>query len=138
MHGEKKTVLYRYGAIVTALLMLLAVFVLPGAKVHGADFPNDDVRYNNIRVSATPNRIEVGKTFSLYINFDNNAIKGGYAINLYGANVLSGSYDTKAVAVDSNTDAPTYVYVPAGTFTFDGKNAPISRQNFFIIFVAIH
>ena len=125
MHGEKKTVLYRYGAIVTALLMLLAVFVLPGAKVHGADFPNDDVRYNNIRVSATPNRIEVGKTFSLYINFDNNAIKGGYAINLYGANGLSGSYETKAVAVDSNTDAPTYVYVPAGTFTFDGKNAPI-------------
>lgn len=125
MHGEKKTVLYRYGAVVTALLMLLAVFVLPGAKVHGADFPNDDVRYNNIRVSATPNRIEVGKTFSLYINFDNNAIKGGYAINLYGANGLSGSYETKAVAVDSNTDAPTYVYVPAGTFTFDGKNAPI-------------
>ena len=29
MHGEKKTVLYRYGAVVTALLMLLAVFVLP-------------------------------------------------------------------------------------------------------------
>ena len=29
MHGEKKTVLYRYGAVVTALLMLLAVFALP-------------------------------------------------------------------------------------------------------------
>lgn len=126
MHGEKKTVLYRYGAVVTALLMLLAVLVLPGVKARGINYyPDDDVRNHNISVDVTRSRIEVGKTFSLYINFNSTSIKGGYAINLYGANGLSGSYETKAVAVDSSTDAPTYVYVPAGTFTFDGKNAPI-------------
>ena len=57
MHGEKKTVLYRYGAVVTALLMLLAVLVLPvmraGASESSDDTDSDIGGYN------TSNRIWV-------------------------------------------------------------------------------
>ena len=136
MHGEKKTVLYRYGAVVTALLMLLAVFVLPVKKVAAwsyYDYNTDNASSYGIDVSSTPGNIKYGSSFSLYITFKNESGNAkayeGYTVELHGTDGLSGSpaaiQAQKVNASDESDNADTYIYVPAGSLTYDGEKTPI-------------
>ena len=121
MHGEKKTVLYRYGAVVTALLMLLAVFVLPYESAKASD-----INYSSpegISVETSPGVIEEGVKFSFYVKFYNNIAPDGTDVELHGIGGLSGDCTDKTEPWQTS-GSTTYIYVPAGSFTFDGKNAP--------------
>ena len=121
MHGEKKTVLYRYGAVVTALLMLLAVFALPGAGVKGINI--QDVTYDsNFSISTQPGTLSNGTSFSLYVTIEpsalnNNVIAVDSSGTITGINGVTGSAE---VSAQYDENGKLYVYVPASTFNYDG------------------
>lgn len=128
--GEKKVAVRRLTAVVTAVMMMLmmAVVLLPGMKVsaitHGSSY--------GIDVTPSPSTIEEGNNFSIYITFSQYTINGitqnplavdGSSITISGIDGLSG---TASAVAEPRTDGQvgTYVYLPAGTFSFDGKNEP--------------
>ena len=57
MHGEKKTVFYRYGAVVTAILTLLAVFVLPVMPMNKVNAQYIEVNYDAVTIKTNPEQI---------------------------------------------------------------------------------
>ena len=127
MHGEKKTVLYRYGAVITALLMLLAVFVLPVMKAYG------DNTTPGIDVKTTPGVLQKDNAFSIYITFRNESDNRAQApkwstVEVNGIGGLSGSFSatTEEVNVTESKGSvrDTYLYIPAGKFTYNGTDRP--------------
>lgn len=133
MHvGEKKSILFRWEAVLAAFLLVLsmAVTMLPVLNV-GAATSVPGSQYG-IGIITEPTVIEKGSNFSIYITFSSYSSNGiiqdplvidGYTVTVNGVNGLSGSSE---VTAETRTDgvAGYYVYIPAGKFTFDGENEP--------------
>ena len=129
MHGEKKTVLYRYGAVVTALLMLLAVFVLPVMPMNKVNAGYESVSSNNNGISVTlqPGYITADTNFSVYINIKKFGENSTYISGVYnGAEVtvtgVNGIQNSFKGTIEGSKEDGYYIYIPAGTLTYDGKD----------------
>lgn len=129
MHGEKKTVFYRYGAVLTAFLMLLAVFVLPVLplkEASAAGYEPVSSATNGISVTLQPGYVTADTNFSVYIDLDKisgteNYISGiynGAKVTVTGVNGIQNSYSG---TIQGNATDGYYIYIPAGTLTYDGK-----------------
>lgn len=139
MHGEKKTVLYRYGAVITALLMLLAVFVLPVMPMNKVNAATDGwingSAFDGISVKLNPQDITADTNFTIRISIDKNDreyIYNGAAVTVTGVNGLKGSVST---TVEGNATEGYFVYLPTQTISYDGvdrgwNNNPQLEINF--------
>lgn len=140
MHGEKKTVLYRYGAVVTALLMLLAVFVLPVVPLKQVNAANIDgwingSAFDGISIKLNPQDITADTNFTIRISIDKNDrnyIYNGAPVTVTGVNGLKGSVST---TVEGNATDGYFVYLPTQTISYDGvdrgwNNNPQLEINF--------
>ena len=122
MHvGEKKSILFRWEAVLAAFLLILsmAVTLLPNLNVLAADAST-----SGISVEFEPKVISEGSKFSLYIKFPHYLAESGRNIEVNGVNGFSGSSTGKAEALNGYEDSYSYYYIPAGSITFDGKNQP--------------
>lgn len=130
MHGEKKTVFYRYGAVLTAFLMLLAVLVLPVLPLKQANAANyvniNDNGQTGISVSTQPNLNTIftaDTNFSIYLTIDSNKINyisNGSGVTVTGVDGMTGTYDGSVYTTEANSKQ-MYVYIPAGSIKYGGK-----------------
>ena len=123
--GEKQKTLLRWEAVAAAFLMLLSMMlvVMPGLKAHASA----KAAYYGISVETTPTTIEEGSNFSFYIRFSkyNNDTEGPVAVK--GSNVTISGVEGmrgKATVTVEDDGSGAYVYLPAGSFTYDGKKRP--------------
>ena len=106
MHvGEKKSILFRWEAVLAAFLLILsmAVTFLPGLKVEAAE-----------------TEVKVVQTITKGSNFEIQIILGEQStgnVIVTGKGGLSGSYGGKA-------DAENKITIPSGYLTFDGVSQP--------------
>ena len=128
MHGEKKTVLYRYGAVVTALLMLLAVFVLPVMPKDRVNAAYVTVRGGTVDMSIDlRSKITSDNNFSIYVNLnttdkeDLQNVWNGSSVSINGVNGLSGTYFTTVQKLSGSTGG-LYFYIPVGRMKYDGTS----------------
>ncbi len=123
MHvGEKKSILFRWEAVLAAFLLILsmAVTLLPGLKAGAANA-------DGIVIETNPGYIESGSNFSVTLYFDtkyNTEIEAnGGNINVYSIGDISGSVAKGEVeySVDASGVRHYKLYVPSGVFTYGGK-----------------
>jgi hypothetical protein len=123
--GEKRKLCRNFGAVMTAVMVLLVAVILLLPVKKAAAVTN--ASSYGITIETTPSTIEEGSSFSMYIRFPETVadrpVEEGYTISLNGVNGLSGTASAKTELVKDG-NSTTFVYIPAGSFTYDGKNAP--------------
>lgn len=125
--GEKQKTLLRWEAVVAAFLMLLSMMlvVMPGLKAHASEY----AAAYGISVETTPTTIEEGSNFSFYIRFSTYKKQNVEyaALASKGSNVTISGVEGmrgKATVTVEDDGSGAYVYLPAGSFTYDGKKRP--------------
>ena len=108
MHvGEKKSILFRWEAVLAAFLLILsmAVTLMPVMTASAA--------VNSVEIVSANGKIEYGSNFSFNINVGGN-VPGNVTVE--GKGGLSGSYGGKL--------SDGVLVVPSGIMSFDGKSQP--------------
>lgn len=123
MHvGEKKSILFRWEAVLAAFLLILsmAVTLMPNLNVLAWD--------ESFTIETNPNYIKSGNNFSVTLTFPKNLNTdleyAGGKVEVYAVGCVSGQVaDGKVDYVTNEDGTRTYnLYIPSSVLTYDGKN----------------
>lgn len=126
MHvGEKKSILFRWEAVLAAFLLILSmgVVLLPAIKSSAASG-------SAIVIETNPSRIVSGSNFSVTVYFGEsyNSDITNHGVEIYSIGNITGSVKDVApdTYVNENGQTCYKLYIPSGQLTYDGKGTVAS------------